>query len=477
LWPNTRFALALTLALAPQAGHAETLADAVAAAYQSNPTLQQQRASLRSLDETYVQAEAGYYPTVSLNTTITTDTNNAQTALQNLPGIDQQLVPGQSQTSAAGIQINQAIYTGGRVARAVDASHAGIMAGREALRSTEESVLQATIQAYVDTRRDQQALAIAMDNLNLLRGQLDEARARFGVGEITRTDVAETEANVAAAEANLAAAQTALANSRAAYAAIVGHEPGDLAPEPPLTRLLPGTLDEAVEAARRRSPDILRSAYTADASAAREAEVKALTRPTLSLQANLGYVGGSLGLHTPFSHYSHDITASAVATFPIFSGGVTSSQIRQAAETNAADQIGIEVARRQAFYSVSQAWNQLQGARASQAAEKAQEKAAALAFEGMRIESRAGQRSILDVLITQQSLTNARIALVSAGHDEYLAAANLLAAMGALNAADLAPGTPVYDPTRNFDRVGRGPFWAPWEPAIATIDRIGAPAR
>jgi outer membrane protein len=468
-------ALAAIAVLAVGAARAETLADAVATAYQSNPTLQQQRASQRALDETYVQAIDGYNPTLNLVGTVTTDSNNTALPLQNLPGINQQLVPGQTQTSAAALQLSQPLFTGGRVARQVDAARATVRAGRQALRGVEETLLASVIQVYVDTRRDQQIEALDEDNLRILKGQLDEATARFGVGEITKTDVAETQAGVAAAEAALAAARANLANSRAAYAAIVGHEPGDLATEPPLTALLPASLDAASAVAGQHNPQILQQDFAQQASAAKVAEARAQTRPSLTLQASMGYLGGAAGLHTPFSRYSHDITASAVATFPIFSGGVMSSQIRQAAETHVADEIGVEAARREAAFTVAQAWNNLAGARASRTAEEAQVKAAQVAFEGMRIESRVGQRSVLDVLITQQNLSAARTALLVARRDEYFAGAQLLAAMGTLNVGDLVPGAPIYDPKVHFDRVSREPFWAPWRDALGALDRVGAP--
>ncbi|MDQ2861753.1 MAG: TolC family protein, partial [Pseudomonadota bacterium] len=169
---------------------AETLADAIALAYQSNPTLQGQRATQRALDETYVQAEAGYRPTATLQATVGIDTNNQS---QNIPS---QHFAGQSETSGATITITQPIYTGGRVSSQVSAAEASVLAGREALRQAEQGVLQNVIQAYVDVRRDQESQAIAQENVALLARQLSEAQARFEVGEITRTDVAQTQASV-----------------------------------------------------------------------------------------------------------------------------------------------------------------------------------------------------------------------------------------------------------------------------------------
>jgi outer membrane protein len=481
--------VAAGVAASAPAAHAETLGDAIALAYESNPTLQAQRASLRALDENYVQAEAGYRPTATLQAIVTTDTNSYTGTQRPLPGQSQPVIQGQSQTSGFALGVTQPLYNGGRVATQVTAADAAILAGRETLRGTEETTLREVITAYADVRRDQQFVTILEDDQKLLVAQQDEIHARFAVGEVTRTDVAETESRVAASQAQLEAARAQLANSRAAYASVVGQSPGNLAPEPPLVGHLPETLESAFDWAQRNSPQIRQADFTEQASAAKVAEAKTATRPTLSLQGTAGYSGGTFasagipglapgasGLGTPFRNFSYDVTGSLVLTIPVFTGGVTSSQIRQAAETNNADRIGIEVARRQVLLTVSQAWNGLKGARASMAVDEAQVEAANLAYEGSRQESRVGLRSTLDVLIAEENLSAAQLALVTARHDEYVAGAALLGATGALFPRDFAPDAPIYDPKVNLGRIRRAWPWTPWTPAVAGLDKLGAPA-
>ncbi|HEY2179767.1 MAG TPA: TolC family outer membrane protein [Caulobacteraceae bacterium] len=455
----------LTLIAATTGAQAETLADAIALAYQSNPVLQAQRANLRATDETYVQAEAGYRPTITAQGLITTNENNE---------VFTQPVPGNSQTTSAVITLSQPIYTGGRVASQLNAAQATVMAGRETLRGTEQQVLQQVIQAYIDTRRDQQAVAIDKANVQLLERQLVESKARFAVGDITRTDVAETETRVLAARSQLAAAESQLATSRAEYSEIVGQNPGQLAPEPPLAAMLPPTLDEAFSIAEHLNPQIGQQDYTEQASAARIAVAKAQARPTVSLQATYGYSAGAFGIQTPFQNLGHAFTATAVATVPLFAGGTPSSQIRQATEANNVDRIGIEAVRRQTLFAVSQAWNQLVGSRSQLKTDEDQVKAANIAFEGTRREAQVGQRTTLDVLITEQDFSNAELALVTARHDEYQAGASLLVAMGKMKVEYFAAGVQLYDPIANFDRV-RHADRTPLDPAVSAIDHIGAP--
>ncbi len=449
---------------------AETLADALALAYQTNPTLQGQRASQRALDETYVQARAGYNPTASIQASVTTDSNN-QKFSRSVTSI-----PGQSQTSAATLAVTQPIYTGGLVSSQVNAADADVLAGREGLEHTEQTVLQTVIGAYVDVRRDQESLAITQQNVAVLGRQLEEAKARFQVGEITRTDVAQTQARLAAAQAQLASAQAQLTISRANYAAVVGQNPADLAPEPSLAKLLPATMDQAYDGAEHDNPQIRQADLAEQAAAARVAAAKAQTRPTLALRAGAGYQGGNLGLASPFANYAHDVNASAVLTIPLFTGGLTSSEIRQAAERDNVARINVEVVRRQILQQLAQAWSQLLGARANLVANEEQVRATAIAFDGASQEAQVGLRTTLDVLNAEQELRNAQLALVNARHDEYVAATAVLVAMGALHVEDLTAGLAAYDPKVNFDRVRHSFSWIPWTPAVEAIDRLGAPS-
>jgi outer membrane protein len=444
------------------ASQAETLGDAVALAYQTNPTLQAQRATQRALDESYVQARTGFRPTADVTATVTRQITNAAGAFNN-------------NNSSVTLNIDQPIYTGGRVASQVSAAEADVLAGREGLRRVEIQVLQSVIGAYVDVRRDQQRLAISQENVAVLRRQLDESKARFDVGELTRTDVAQTEARLAAAQASLSTSQAQLAISRSNYAAVVGQNPSDLSPEPPIAKLIPPTVDQAFDTAEHDSPLMRQQDYAEQGSAARVAEAKAQTRPTIDLRGSFGGAGGSLGNGSPFADYSHNVQGTAVVTVPIFTGGLTQSQIRAAAERNNADRINVEGVRRQVLLDVSQAWNQLLGSRANLISNEEQVRAAGVAYEGIKQEATVGLRTTLDVLNQEQELRNAELALVTARHDEYVAGAAVLAAMGVLGVRTVVPDAAIYDPKANFDKVRHGFGWVPWETGVESIDHIAAP--
>ena len=449
---------------------AETLADAIALAYQTNPTLQGQRASQRALDESVVQARGGLRPTVSLSGDVSwRDTEVAE----GNPGSDT------TRSSSAGLSVSQPIYTGGRVASGISAARADVLTGREGLRGVEAQVLQSVITAYVDVRRDQERVRIATDNVAVLQRQLDEARARFEVGEITRTDVAQAEARFAGARASFSSAQAQLAISRASYAAVVGQNPGDLAAEPSLEGLLPTTVDDAFVAAEEANPQVLAAEYSERASAARLAATRAERRPTVSASGSLGYSASDaafVGKGGQFENYDQSVSGAVTVRMPIFTGGLVNSGIRAATERNRADQLAIEEARRTALRTVSQAWNSLVGARANLAASEEQVRATRIAFEGVRQEAQVGLRTTLDVLNAEQELRNAELSLVNARRDEYVASAILLAAMGKLEARYLIPDVETYDPVLNANHVNASWGWVPWEPVLEFVDRVGGPA-
>ncbi|MDP9103669.1 MAG: TolC family protein, partial [Pseudomonadota bacterium] len=207
------------------AARAETLADAIAMAYRSNPTLQAERAGQRVTDETYVQARAGFRPTASVSASAGySDTPTGFSSPSHL----------ESNSGGATLTLTQPLYNGGRTAAAVQAAEATVSAGREGLRSTEAQILQSVVQAYTDVRRDQQIVAIRQNNLKVLANQFELTKAKFEVGQITRTDVAQAQAQLASARALLSTAQANLQSSRANYTAVVGQNPGELAVEPPI---------------------------------------------------------------------------------------------------------------------------------------------------------------------------------------------------------------------------------------------------
>lgn len=471
-------AAACSMGLLASAAGAETLTDAVALAYQTNPTLQQQRAVQRATDESVVVAKTGFRPTLGLSGTISgsrTDLAHPRTTL-----VGGQVVTGADVTKAASssatLQLSQPLYTGGQATATLSAAEADVLAGREDLRSVEQSVLANVVTAYVDVRRGQESLRIAQENVNVLTRQLDESNARFEVGEITRTDVAQSQARLASAKANLSSTQANLAVARASYAQIVGQNPTDLAPEPSLAELLPASVEQAFDAAEANNPAVLAARYGEQAASARVAQARSAYLPNVSAGASLGYTANEVnGEYKQFGEYDRAISGSVTARVPIFTGGLNASNVRSAKERENAARIAVEGAKRTVIQQVSAAWSNLLAARANLVSNEEQVRATKIAFEGVRQEQQVGLRTTLDVLNAQQELRAAELALVTARRDEYVASAGVLQAMGALDVAKLAPGVERYDPKTSYDAVTHAGA-VPWEPLVRALDKVASPA-
>jgi outer membrane protein/S-layer protein transport system outer membrane protein len=458
--PRLILALLLASSAVPVAALAETLADAVLQSYQTNPGIQSQRAQLRALNETYVQARAGF------GLRAQADVSLAYEDFENDHNLGSK-----GSSSSESVSLSQPLFTGGRVSAAVQAAEADIRAGRERLRQAEIDLLQRVVAAYVAVRRDQQIAIVARSTADALRQQLEETQAKTEVRENTRTDLAQAQARLAASQAQIASVDAQLAFSRAQYLNVVGQNPGDLAPEPDLAGV-PPSIDQAFDVAESKNPTLLAAKYAEQASRARLSAAKSQNLPNINLR-----LARSRQPQTQYSPspYSDSLTAQAVISQPLFTSGLNSSQIRRAAELNTADRLTIDSTRRNIVQGVSQQWSQLAAARQSLVADQANVTASETAFYGMRQEERLGLRSTIEVLNTQQELTAAQISLLRDRYNEYVSRVGVLNAMGVLGPEALVPGGVPYDPVPDFDRVkNRGAL--PTEYIVRALDGVATPS-
>jgi len=447
-------------AVAAPAG-AETLQEAIGLAYRTNPTLLAQRANQRALDETIVQARSGLRPTISASAGVDYSRVDADAL-----GV----VEGDSAT--ASISLSQNIWTAGRTARGIDAAEANVRAGRENLREVEQQVMTSVIQAYADVVRDMEILRIRQENITVLRRQLDESNARFEVGEITRTDVAQSEARLAQSGADLANAQAQLSVSRAAYAAVVGQAPANMTALPVLPGL-PTDFDAALDVALVENPGVRAAAYALEAAEANVAAARSEYRPSARLTASYGGTANDLSAFDLTDRTS--FTAGATVSVPLFTGGLNRSRVAQALERANAAQIGVEGERRTVLQSVSSAYAQTVAASSTLQAGQEAVRAASVAAEGVRQEAQVGLRTTLDVLNQELELRSAQVTLASAHRNQYVAQAQLLAAMGRLGGPNLDPAIEVYDAEANYNAV-RNRGGLPWDGAVEALDRVASPS-
>lgn len=434
-----RLTLALLLSAAAWPAAAQTIEDALSAAYGSNADLQAARAELRAVDETVPQAIAGWLPRISGDAEagyqgVRTETGLGETSSHNRP-------------YGFGVSLEQPIFAGGSNFANLSRADNLVLAQRAALQNTEQTVLLTAATAFVDVARDQSVVRLRTNNVEVLERQLQATRDRFTVGEDTRTDVAQAEARVATARAELVAAEGQLQSSIATYVEVIGAQPGEVQPPPPLGGL-PQNLGEAVSAAREGNPAVRRALF--DQRAAEDAvdsEFGALL-PQVSVTGSYGrdYSGGTFD-------EQETTRVEGRVTIPFFTGGSNYSQVRQSKQTAAQRRLELTAAERAATQQATAAWESLRSAEAQISSFEASIEATAIALDGVRQEAQVGSRTVLDVLNAEQEALDAQVNLVGALRDRVVASYELLSAVGRLNAQALALPVTLYDPTENADSV------------------------
>ena len=428
----------LVLGAAP-AG-AESLRDALALAYETNPTIRAERARLRATREARAQAWAGALPQVtaggSVDRTDLTQTVQFPSPIPNQPS--QPSTGNDDFTSIAGnVEASQPIFTGFRNFNAIKQARARIRAGGAQLVATEQQVLRDVATAYFDVQLNMAVYELNLRNVEVLRRQNEMADVRFEVGEITRTDVAQSEARLADARAQLSQAQGALAVARANYAQLVGQTPGDLEPVETLPDL-PETLEETQSFAREFAPAAVGARERAEISRRQISIARGALLPSVSLTTSYQYAEDPSAFVLDSEQFAYGVRASV----PIFQGGLNYSRIREARALHASDRATVIEAERQVEAQVNASWQNLVAARVIIISAEASVEANRLALEGVRREAMVGTRTTLDVLDAEQELLNAEVSLVNARRDEQAAAFSLLAAAGLLT-----PATVGIDPS------------------------------
>ncbi len=420
---------------------AETLEGALARAYAASPTVNAQRANVRGVDENVPRALSTARPRV----TGTADVGINYTEAQN---------NGQSSSVLTaprgfGVQVDQSIFNGNRTTNSVRQAESTILAAREQLRTTVQNVLFDAATIYMNVLRDTAILSLQQNNVEVLEEQLRQVRDRFQVGEITRTDVAQSEARLAASRSQASLAESNLRASIARFRQVVGVQPRQLAPGRPIDRLVPGNLDTAIAIGLNENPAIIAALHAFDAA---EIQVKVVEGELLP---TLGLTGSASQRYDSQASGDSRFNAQLVARLnvPIYEGGEVYARVRQAKEVAGQRRIEVEVSRDQVRANVIASWGQLEAAKAQIIAAQAQVAAAETALTGVREEARVGQRTTLDVLNAQQELLNARVNLITAQRDRVVASYAVVQAIGRLNADQLRLASGRYDPKVHYDQV------------------------
>ncbi len=446
---------------------ADTLRDALIQTYETNPTLAAARDGQRVTDEGVPLAKAGGRPSAQASATYTESLITSSTSF---------ISP--SRNINIGPQLSVPIYNGGATKKSVLAAETRVGGGQANLRATESAIFSQVVAAYMNVIRDESVVELNRAQVGVLQVNLEASRDRFEIGDLTRTDVAQSEARFALAVSTMESARANLIQSKEVYIQLVGREPGNLEAPPPLPNL-PETPETAVTVALTDNPDLL--AAHAQVTAAGYDRLAAATErlPTVSAFVQGSYTNflGTLGSGATGPQISQSSKTASIgvqASIPLYQGGRPAAQLRQAqARLSQAQEQAIAVERD----VIAQTRSAYASWRASQEVIASAERAVSantLSLEGVRAENTVGNRTILDILNAEQELLNAKVQLVSARRNAYVAGFSLLASMGKAEARDLGLdiGT-LYDPVAEYDKVKN--TWKDWTQSWSDFSAGPAP--
>lgn len=419
--------IAMLLALSASGSvQAQSITQALTAAYNHAPDLQSALLEAKSTSENIALANSRKLPTIGASV-----------------GGNQSwsLAGGQYTTGSTittGLSYNQTVFDNFQTEAQIEQARAAAELAEYQIRNSEQNVLLSVVQAYMDVLSGRQLVALRQENIEFFQAQFQSAQDRLDVGEGTRIDVAQAQARLAQGQATFRAAQSNLEVSQATFQRLVGVRPQQLNSSHNYAGLIPNTLDAALAEAEVGHPAIMMSKAGIRAAQAGSDAAEAAFGPTATVS---GQVGTNWSQSQGRDTGSISGQVGFQVTVPIYAGGALGAGVRQANLDQIRSEVDAMSTYDQVREAVISAWAGIQSADAQiQAAQSAVE-AGTTVVNGVIQERDLGTSTTLDVLNAQAELTSAREGLINAQTGKVVATFSLLSAMGRLTALDL--GLPV----------------------------------
>lgn len=414
---------------------AETIFEAMAEAYRSNPDLQAQRAYLRSVDENVAIAKSGYRPTIAL-TGQYRDANR-----------DSNINPAEDGGVATsyGATVSQPLFSGFSTLNSVKSADSASRSEQYNLSNYEQIIFLNASEAYLNVVRDEAIVNLQKNNEKLLKKQLDETQERFNVGELTRTDVAQSKSSHSQAVADRISAEGALEVSKAIYKQIIGKNPQNLSEPTNIHTFLPSTFAKALEYTEQNNFALLQAK---EALKSREYAVKAnygALAPQLSATGTAAKSKNNSKHHGDPNSSVDEVSWGLNASIPLYDAGENRARIRQSKYAKWQAQEAVLSAQRAAISAITGSWEAMVSYDAKIKALEEQVDANKIALEGVKKEEALGNRTVLDVLTAFQTLLNSQVQVVTARRDYYLSSMQVMQAMGKLTAKNLKLNVDLYN--------------------------------
>ena len=404
---------------------AVTLLDALNQTYKNNIQLNAERENIKVSEEDVNISKADYKPSLTLSGSKSFEDTNK---LTNQSGGDANVSDVDPFTTS--IKLEQTLLDYGRELT-LEKNFTALDLAKAKLVKKEQDILHKAIDAFTNLILARETLDINAKNLNLLIRQVENDQIRRDRGQITNTDLAQSESSLAGAQAQFAKAKSDLLISKLNYENIIGKisDPNQLQKNTNAIVSLPSTLDEALNLSKQNNPDILIAKLDFEKSEKDLAISESDLKPTASLSLQRTY---SDDLSSTIDEKEQDVL-KATLSWPFYSGGKKRSKINKNSNLKIRKRLLLDDAIRTNETNVASAWSSLQSSESFLNSVKIQVSAAEIANEGIAAEYERGSRTTLDVIQSNSLLLSAQISLASSEKNYLMAQYNLLKAVGLLN--------------------------------------------
>ncbi len=404
---------------------AVTLFDALNLTYQNNIQLNAERENIKVSEEDIKISEADYKPSVTLSgsksfeNTNTLKNQNGGTATKN--DVD---------PFTTSLKIEQTILDYGRDLT-LEKNKVSLTLAKAQLIKKEQEVLHDAINAFTNLILSREKLNINSKNLNLLIRQVENDKIRRDRGQITNTDVAQSESSLAGAQAQFAKSKSDLLINKLNYENIIGkiNDPNNLKKSSNAIVNIPKTLSEAIDLSKQNNPDILIAKLDLEKSEKDIAISESDLKPTASVSLEKSYTDD---LSSTVAERDKDILKATVS-WPFYSGGKKKYKISKNTNLTNRKRLLLDHAIKTNETNVASAWSSLESSKSFLNSVRVQLKSAEIANEGIAAEYERGSRTTLDVIQSNSLLLSAQLSLVNSERDYLMAQYNLLKSVGLLN--------------------------------------------
>ena len=402
-----------------------TLYDALNQTYKNNIQLNAERENIKASEEDVNISKADYKPSLTLSGSKSIEDTNK---LTNQSGGDATISDVDPFTTS--IKLEQTILDFGRDIT-LQKNITALDLAKAKLVKKEQDILHKAIDAFTNLILARETLDINSKNLNLLIRQVENDKIRRDRGQITNTDLAQSESSLAGAQAQFAKAKSDLLISKLNYENIIGKisDPNQLQKNSNAIVGIPNTLNEAINLSKQNNPDILIAKLDLEKSEKDLAISESDLKPSASLSLERSY---SDDLTSTIDEREKD-TLKATLSWPFYSGGKKRSTINKNSNLTTRKRLLLDDAVRTNETNVASAWSSLQSSESFLNSVKVQVGASQIAYEGVTAEYERGSRTTLDVIQSNALLLSAQISLANSEKNYLMAQYNLLKAVGLLN--------------------------------------------